>query len=98
VAKDVAPLRAERDAYADLVTAALDAIRQQSIGAEDGKHHRHPFAHLYRTGRLRRVHLRGHANILKRVLVQAGACNLGLLLRTGSAWARRAPSKAVSRA
>jgi transposase len=26
--------------------------------------------------------LRGHANILKRVLVHAGACNLGLLLRT----------------
>jgi transposase len=41
-----------------------------------------PFAHLYRTGRMRRVHLRGHANILKRVLVQAGACNLGLLMRT----------------
>jgi transposase len=40
-----------------------------------------PLAHLYRTGRLRRVHLRGHANILKRVLVQVCACNLGLLMR-----------------
>jgi len=40
-----------------------------------------PFAHLYRTGRLRRVHLRGHTNILKRVLVQVCACNLGLLMR-----------------
>ena len=41
----------------------------------------HPFAHLYETGRMRRVHLRGHANILKRVLLQAGALNLGLLMR-----------------
>ena len=30
---------------------------------------------------MRRVHLRGHENILKRVLLQAGACNLGLLMR-----------------
>ena len=30
---------------------------------------------------MRRVHLRGHENILKRVLLQAGAFNLGLLMR-----------------
>ena len=30
-----------------------------------------PNAHLYETGRLRRVHLRGHPNILKRVLVHS---------------------------
>jgi transposase len=41
-----------------------------------------PFAHLYETGRMRRVHLRGHANILKRVLLQTAALNLGLLMRT----------------
>jgi len=41
-----------------------------------------PFAHLYETGRMRRVHLRGHDNILKRVLLHAGALNLGLLLPT----------------
>jgi transposase len=40
-----------------------------------------PFAHLYETGRLRRLHLRGHDNILKRVLLHAGALNLGLLMR-----------------
>jgi hypothetical protein len=40
-----------------------------------------PFAHLYETGRMRRVHLRGHENILKRILLQAGALNLGLLMR-----------------
>src|SRR5688500_15052845 len=41
-----------------------------------------PFAHMYETGALRRVYLRGHENILKRVLVHAGALNLGLLMRT----------------
>ena len=41
-----------------------------------------PFAHLYETGRMRRVHLRGHGNILKRVLLHACALNLGLLMRT----------------
>ena len=40
-----------------------------------------PFAHLYETGGLRRVYLRGHANILKRVLIHAGGLNLGLLMR-----------------
>ncbi len=40
-----------------------------------------PFAHLYETGGMRRVHLRGHPNILKRLLVHAAGCNLGLLLR-----------------
>jgi transposase len=39
------------------------------------------FAHLYGTGGLRRTHLRGHSNILKRLLIHAGAFNLGLLMR-----------------
>lgn len=39
-------------------------------------------AHLYETGGMRRVHLRGHDNILKRLLVHVAALNLGLLMRT----------------
>ena len=39
------------------------------------------FAHMYETGGMRRVHLRGRDNILKRVLVHAGAFNLGLVMR-----------------
>ena len=39
------------------------------------------FAHCYETGAMRRLHLRGHDNILKRLLVHAAAFNLGLLLR-----------------
>lgn len=41
------------------------------------------FAHLYDTGGMRRTHLRGHTNILKRLLIHAGAFNLGLLMRQG---------------
>ena len=35
------------------------------------------FAHCYETGGLRRVHLRGHRNILKRLLVHRGGVQLG---------------------
>lgn len=38
--------------------------------------------HLYDRGGMRRLHLRGQENILKRLVVHAGAGNLGLLLRT----------------
>src|SRR3981081_4488977 len=33
------------------------------------------FAHVYDTGGMRRTHLRGHANILKRLLIHAGGFN-----------------------
>jgi transposase len=39
------------------------------------------FAHLYDTGGMRRTYLRGHTNILKRLLIHAGGFNLGLLMR-----------------
>ena len=39
------------------------------------------FAHCYETGGMRRTHLRGHSNILKRQLVHVGAFNLSLILR-----------------
>jgi transposase len=40
-----------------------------------------PCAHLYETGALRRTHVRGHVNVLKRLLVHASAFNLGLWMR-----------------
>jgi phage-related tail fiber protein len=40
------------------------------------------FAHRYDTGGMRRTHLRGHQNILKRLLIHAGGFNLGLLIRS----------------
>lgn len=40
-----------------------------------------PFAHLYDTGGMRRVYLRGHTNIRKRLLIHTAGFNLGLLMR-----------------
>ena len=40
-----------------------------------------PFAHLYETGGMRRVYLRGHMNIRKRLLIHTAGFNLGLLMR-----------------
>jgi transposase len=39
------------------------------------------FAHVYDTGGMRRTHLRGHRNILKRLLLHVAAFNLSLILR-----------------
>ena len=40
-----------------------------------------PFAHCYETGAMRRTHLRGHAKILKRLLIHVGSSNLSLFMR-----------------
>ena len=40
------------------------------------------FAHMDETGGMRRVHLRGRSNILKRLLIQAVGFNLALMMRT----------------
>jgi transposase len=39
------------------------------------------FAHMYETGAMRRVHLQGRENILKRLLIHGAAFNLSLILR-----------------
>jgi len=39
------------------------------------------FAHMYETGAMRKTHLRRHDNIIKRLLIHAGAFNLGLVMR-----------------
>ena len=68
--------------------AAVYANRRRIRGArglrllrQRGERLERPHAHLYETGRLRRVHLRGHANVLKRLLVPVCGLNLGLLMR-----------------
>ncbi len=71
--------------------AARDAVyanRRRIRGARGkrllrrrGERLERPNAHLYETGGMRRVHLRGHRNILKRLLLQVCGLNLGLLLR-----------------
>jgi transposase len=39
------------------------------------------FAHAYETGGMRRVHLRGRENVLKRLLIHVGGFNLSLAMR-----------------
>ena len=46
------------------------------------------FAHCYETGAMRRMYVRGEDNVFKRLLVQAAAFNIGLLLRTLSGWGK----------
>jgi transposase len=60
----------------------IRGARGKRLLRQRGERLERPFAHLYETGRMRRVHLRGHANILKRVLLHTAALNLGLLMRT----------------
>jgi transposase len=40
------------------------------------------FAHCYETGAMRRAHLRGHPNILKRLLIHVAGFNLALVMRS----------------
>jgi transposase len=56
--------------------------RGRRLMRQRGERIERSFAHLYDTGGMRRTHLRGHDNILKRLWVHAGAFNLGLLIRS----------------
>jgi transposase len=72
----------------DLSQSAVYANRRRARGERGqrlqrmrGERVERSFAHMYETGGMRRTHLRGHSNILKRLLIHAGAFNLGRLLR-----------------
>jgi len=54
----------------------------QSLLRKRGELMERSFAHCYDTGGMRRTHLRGHKNILKRLLIHVGAFNLSLIFRT----------------
>jgi transposase len=55
--------------------------RGKRLQRQRGEKLERTMAHLYETGRMRRVHLRGHGNIIKRLLIHASSLNLGLLMR-----------------
>ena len=56
--------------------------RGKRLQRQRGEKVERTMAHLYETGRMRRVHLRGHNNLIERLLVHACSLNLGLLMRT----------------
>jgi transposase len=71
---------AERDAvYAN--RRRIRRERGKGLLRKRGELLERPFAHCYDTGGMRRTHLRGHPNILKRLLIHVGGFNLGLLMR-----------------
>jgi transposase len=55
--------------------------RGKALLRQRGERLERPFAHLYETGGMRRTHLRGRNDILKRVLIHVSALNLGFLMR-----------------
>ena len=59
----------------------IRGVRGKRLLRQRGERVERPFAHLYETGGMRRVHLRGHTNIRKRLLIHTGGFNLGLLMR-----------------
>jgi transposase len=59
----------------------IRGVRGKRLLKQRGEKLERSFAHLYETGGMRRTHLRKHENILKRLVVHAGAFNLSLILR-----------------
>ena len=70
---------AKRAVYAN--RRRIKGVRGQALRRLRGERLERTFAHAYETGGMRRTHLRGHVNILKRLLVHAGGFNLGLVMR-----------------
>ncbi len=71
---------AERDAvYAN--RRRIRGERGKKLLRQRGLMLERPFAHCYETGGMRRLHLRGRENILKRLLVHIAGFNLSLVLR-----------------
>jgi len=71
---------AERDAvYAN--RRRIRGNRGKELSAKRGELIERSFAHTLETGGMRRVHLRGRINILKRMLIHVGGFDLGLVMR-----------------
>ena len=60
----------------------VEGERGKSLLRRRGEFLERPFAHQYETGAMRRLHVRGRGNVAKRVLLQAAAFNLALILRS----------------
>jgi len=59
----------------------IRGARGQRLLRRRGELLERPCAHLYETGAMRRLHVRGHQNVIKRLLIQVSAFNLGMLMR-----------------
>jgi transposase len=59
----------------------IRGARGRRLMRKRGEYLERPFAHSLETGGMRRVYLRGHEKILKRLLVHVAGLNLGLYMR-----------------
>jgi len=59
----------------------IRGARSQRLQKKRGELTERSFAHVYETGGMRRVYLRGRENILKRLVVHVAGFNLGLVMR-----------------
>lgn len=59
----------------------IGGARGKRLLRRRGEYVERSFAHLYETGGMRRLHLRGRENILKRLLIHVSGFNLSLLMR-----------------
>ncbi len=84
------PQRAKRDFEGQPAGQPAVEGNRERVGSAEGKQLQklrtekveRSMAHMYETGAMRRLHLRGRENILKRLLVHASAFNLGVLMRS----------------
>ena len=74
--------KAEQQAAAYANQRRVQGERGKRLLRRRGEFLERPFAHQYETGAMRRVHVRGRNNVAKRVLLQAAAFNLALILRS----------------
>ena len=59
----------------------IRAVRGQRLLRQRAERLERPCAHLYGSGGMRRLHVRGRENVLKQLLIQVSAFNLGMLMR-----------------
>src|ERR1700730_14834320 len=74
--------KAEQQAAVYANRRRVEGERGKSLLRRRGELLERPFAHQYETGAMRRLHVRGRGNVAKRVLLQAAAFNLALILRS----------------
>jgi transposase len=74
--------KAEQQAAVYANRRRVQGERGKSLLRRRGELLERPFAHQYETGAMRRLHVRGQGNVAKRVLLQAAAFNLALILRS----------------
>lgn len=59
----------------------IRGVRGKRLLKKRGEYLERSFAHLYETGGMRRMHVRGRENVTKKVMMQAAAFNLSLAMR-----------------